>query len=335
MYRHPFRHRPFNEEPGSRDPGCRLYGCVGTALNRRTLLAGFGAAIALPATRAIASHAPATYKLGALEVTVVSDGVLNVPLSFSLPETPLPEAAALFRAHGLPEAGSPSQTNVVFVKSGNERILIDAGSGPNFQQTAGKLQENLEAAGVAPDSITKVVFTHGHPDHLWGALDDFDDAPRFPNARYIISAAEWDFWTDPDTPSRLPDALKGMALGSSRILKAIEDKLERRKNGETLAPGLAYLATPGHTPGHMAVVIEDGGQRLIVGGDVLANTAISFARPDWRIGADFDRDQGIATRRRLLDQLASDRTPLIGFHLAWPGYGAVERSGTAYRFVPL
>ena len=85
----------------------------------------------------------------------------------------------------------------------------------------------------------------------------------------------------------------------------------------------------------MSVLIEDGGQRLIVGGDVLTNTAISFARPDWRIGADLDRDQGIATRQRLLDQLTTDRIPLIGFHLAWPGYGAVERAGTAYRFTPL
>jgi glyoxylase-like metal-dependent hydrolase (beta-lactamase superfamily II) len=85
----------------------------------------------------------------------------------------------------------------------------------------------------------------------------------------------------------------------------------------------------------MAVLVENDGRRLIVGGDVLTNTAISFARPDWRIGADFDRDQGINTRKRLLDQLATDRIPLVGFHLAWPGYGAVERNGPAYRFTLL
>jgi glyoxylase-like metal-dependent hydrolase (beta-lactamase superfamily II) len=303
--------------------------------HRRAVLAGMGATLALPCWHAGAANAPVTHKIGAIEVTIVSDGVLNVPLSFSLPDTPLSEAAALFRAHGLPEDGAPSQTNVVLVRTGNENILIDAGSGPSFQPTAGKLQENLEAAGIAPDSITKVVFTHGHADHLWGSINDFGDGDRFPNARYVISAAEWDFWTDPDTALRVPDALKGMALGSSRILKAIEAKTERRKDGETIAPGLTYLATPGHTPGHMAVVIEDGGKQLIVGGDVLANTAISFARPEWRIGADFDRDQGMNTRKRLLDQLATDRIALIGFHLAWPGYGAVERKGPAYRFIPL
>ena len=111
-------------------------------------------------------------------------------------------------------SGAPAQTNAVLVKTGNERVLIDAGSGPNFQPTAGKLQENLEAAGIAPEQITKVVFTHAHADHLWGAIDDFGDGDRFPNASYVISAAEWDFWTRSATPRRkCRTALKGMALG--------------------------------------------------------------------------------------------------------------------------
>lgn len=304
-------------------------------MHRRAVLAGLGAAVAFPLARVDAAIAPAMHKVGAIEISILSDGVLNVPLSFTLPETPRADAAALFKAHGLPETGAPAQTNVVLIKTGNERILVDAGSGPGFQPTAGKLQENLEAASIAPDSITKIVFTHGHADHLWGAIDDFGDNPRFPNASYVISATEWDFWTDPNTLSRVPDALKGMAAGTARVLKKIEAKIERRSGGATVAPGLSYLATPGHTPGHMSIGVQDGGQRLIIGGDVLLNTAVSFARPDWRVGSDFDRDQGIATRKRLLDQLAGERIPLIGFHLAWPGYGAVERSDAAYRFVPL
>jgi glyoxylase-like metal-dependent hydrolase (beta-lactamase superfamily II) len=306
--------------------------------HRRAVLAGLSAALVtpgLPAGPARAAIPPFRGQLGSFEISVISDGTLSAPLSFMLPDTPATEAAKLFAAHGMPPDGLPPQTNVTLVNTGGELVLIDAGSGPKFQPTAGKLSENLESAGIDPKKISKVVFTHGHADHLWGAIDDFDDAERFPNARYVISGAEWDFWTHPDTPSRVPDWLKGMAVASARILKQIEKKIERRGAGDTVAPGMIYVGTPGHTPGHMAVGVENGGQRLLIAGDVFNNNAVSFAKPEWRVGGDFDRDQGITTRKQLLDQLATDRIPLIGFHLSWPGYGMVERRGTAYLFVPV
>ncbi len=304
--------------------------------HRRSVLKGLGAALLVPyAPLAHAATAPVPHKVGGIEVMVVSDGVLNVPLSFTLPEATPAEAAALFKAHGLPEQGAPAQTNAVLVRTGKEIVLIDAGSGPNFQPTAGKLQENLEAAGIAPEQITKVVFTHAHADHLWGAIDDFGDGDRFPNASYVIAAPEWDFWRDPQAAEKMPDWLKGMAIGTARVLSKIEGKTERRKAGDTVAPGLSYVASPGHTPGHMSVLVADGGQSLMIGGDVLTHTAISFAQPAWRIGSDFDRDRAVLTRKALLDQLAGDKTPLVGFHLAWPGLGVVERAGPAYRFIPL
>lgn len=314
---------------------------IGTAMrnapHRRDVLAGIGAAALAPALPMPVRAATPPYRgrLGTFEISVISDGTLSAPLSFMLPDTPPEEAAKLFAAHGMPPSGPTPQTNVTLVNTGSEMVLIDAGSGPKFQPTAGKLSENLEAARIDPKSITKVVFTHAHADHLWGAIDDFDDAERFPNAKYVIASAEWDFWTNPDTVARAPDWLRGMAMGSARILKAIEKKIERRKAGDTIAPGMVYVGTPGHTPGHMAIGIENAGQQLIVGGDVFNNNAVSFAKPEWRVGADFDRDQGIATRKQLLDQLATDRIPLIGFHLAWPGFGMVERRGPAYRFVPV
>ena len=207
-------------------------------MDRRAFLGGLGAVTIAPYARA--ATAPVPHKVGAVEVMVVSDGVLNVPLSFTLPENTSAEAAALFKANNLPEQIQPAQTNPVLIRTGNEFVLIDAGSGPNFQPTAGKLQENLEAAGIAPEKITKVIFTHAHADHLWGAIDDFGDGDRFPNASYVIAAQEWDFWRDPATADKMPDWLKGMALGTARTLAKIENKIERRKAGDTVAPG--YLA---------------------------------------------------------------------------------------------
>jgi len=306
------------------------------AIGRRQLLAAAGAAIAAPllsAPSGFAATPPHRRKVGAFDLTIISDGTLNVPLSFALPETPAAEAAALFAEHGLPASGPPPQTNVSLIRTGNEVVLIDAGSGAHFQPTAGKLAENMEAAGIDPGTITKVVFTHAHADHLWGALDDFDDE-RFPKASYIIAAPEWDFWTDSNTANKVPDWLKGMARGSARILKRLEGRIERRKPGESVAPGLTYINTVGHTPGHMAVLVGSERQSLMIVGDVLGNAAVSFVRPEWRLGSDHDRDIGVVTRQRVLDQLATDRIPLVGFHLAWPGYGRVERRGAAYRFVP-
>jgi glyoxylase-like metal-dependent hydrolase (beta-lactamase superfamily II) len=300
--------------------------------HRRSVLAGLGAALA---SRSRASFAGFQRNVGAIELRVISDGALNVPLSFALPEIAREEAAAFLAARGLPPAGSPIPTNVTLVRSGNELILVDAGSGANFQPTAGRLAENLEAEGVEPARVTKVIFTHGHADHLWGAIDDLDDAERFANASYVMSAAEWDFWTDPQTASRVPDWLKGMALAGARILKRLEPRVERRRHGEAVAPGLTYVETAGHTPGHMSVMVEDGRERLLIGGDALSHSAVSFAQPGWRWGSDYDSDRAVVTRRRLLDRLASERIPLIGFHLPSPGHGMVEQSATGYRFVPL
>src|SRR5262249_29710812 len=159
--------------------------------------------------------------------------------------------------------------------------------------TSGKLGDNLTAASIDPASVTKVVFTHGHPDHLWGVIDELDE-PRFPNATYVIGAAEWDFWTDPRTPGTLPEAFQGMAHASARTLKRIEGKIERRRSGEAVAAGLTYIDTAGHTAGHMAVLVESGGERLMIVGDVLGHPAVSFARPEWRLGSDHDRDAGVA-----------------------------------------
>jgi glyoxylase-like metal-dependent hydrolase (beta-lactamase superfamily II) len=304
---------------------------------RRAVLGG-GAALALapglPAP-ARAVSAPVKVEVGAVELWVVSDGTLSVPRAFVLPQTPPAEVEALYRADGIEApAQIVSQTNVVLVRSAGALVLIDAGSGPNFQPTAGKLGENLEAAGVDLEKVTKVIFTHAHADHLWGALDDFEDGERFPNASYVIAPQEWDFWTDPDTAARVPDWLKGMARGSARVLRKLEGKVERLGAGEPLAPGLTYMATPGHTPGHMSVMVESGRERLLVGGDVLNSPLVSFRRPDWPFGSDLDREAAARTRARLLDELASERIPLLGFHLPWPGLGRVARDGTAYRFEP-
>lgn len=303
--------------------------------DRRKVVAGMAAllASAWPAKRTAATPV-APLRVGDATVETASDGTLRSSLAFMLPRVPRAEVDAAFRAEGQPAEASPIPTNASLVRVGGEVILIDAGSGSSFQPTAGKLGENLEGRDVPREAVTRVVFTHAHPDHLWGAVDDFDDSECFPNARYVVPAAEWDFWTCDDVETLVPDWLKGFAVGSRRILRRLEAKVERRKPGETVAPGLTYVATPGHTPGHSSVLVEAGREQVLIGGDALSHAVVSFRRPAWAFGSDLDRDLAIRTRLTLLDRLANERVTLVGFHLPGSGIGRVERSGDAYRFVP-
>jgi glyoxylase-like metal-dependent hydrolase (beta-lactamase superfamily II) len=303
--------------------------------DRRTVLAGAAALItsALPVGWAAASPL-APLKVGDATVETASDGTLSSSLAFMLPNVPRAEVDAAFKVEGLPAEASPIPTNASLVRVGGEVILIDAGSGSSFQPTAGKLGNTLESRDIAREAVTRIVFTHAHPDHLWGAIDNFDESERFPNARYIVPAAEWDFWIRDDVETLVPDWLKGFAVGSRRTLRRLEGKVERRKPGEAVAPGLSYVATPGHTPGHASVLVEAGREQVLIGGDALSHAVVSFRRPAWAFGSDLDRDLAIRTRLALLDRLANERVTLVGFHLPGAGVGRVEKSGDAYRFVP-
>ena len=143
---------------------------------------------------------------------------------------------------------------------------------PNFQPTAGKLAENLEAAGIDPAKITKVVFTHGHADHLWGAIDDFDDSERFPNASYVISADRMGFLDAiPTRRSRVPDWLKGMARGSARILKRSKARSNAARAATRSRRASAMSQPPGTRPATCRSWWKAAGERLLIGGDVLTH----------------------------------------------------------------
>jgi glyoxylase-like metal-dependent hydrolase (beta-lactamase superfamily II) len=201
--------------------------------------------------------------------------------------------------------------------------------------TAGKLAENMETAGFDRKAVTKIVFTHAHPDHLWGTLDDFDNEPMFPNASYVISAAELNFWLAQDAISRLPEDRQNFAAGARRNLERIKDKLQTIEPGREIAPGMRVLDTSGHTAGHICVELSSGRDSMVVLGDALTHPIISFAHPDWMPAADHhDPQRAAAVRKTLLDKLANDRQRIIGFHLPFPGIGFAERSGSVYRFVP-
>lgn len=301
------------------------------SLSRRAFLAATAAGLAARALPALA--ALATFKHGGFEVTVVSDGHLVLPVDFLAPDAPPAERAELLKASDETGEEYNSPTNVTLIRSGDDLILVDMGSGDRFMPSAGRLWDNLKNAGIDKATITKVIFTHGHPDHLWGAVDELDDLVT-PDASFYVAAAEWDFWTGENATRGLPAERAGFVTGARRNYAAIKERVSMVKPGHEIVTGLRVLSTPGHTQGHVSLELA-GGDGLIVGGDVLTHPLISFRHPEWRPAADHVPDEAAATRRKLLDRLAAGRAKLIGFHLPYPGVGVVERKDNAYRFVAI
>lgn len=155
----------------------------------------------------------------------------------------------------------------------------------------------------------------------------------FPNATYFVSAAEWQFWMDPNYRTTMPDALHEFARGSRRDLSALKDRVTLVKPGDDIVTGIRVLDTPGHTPGHISLILA-GDTGLIITGDAVTNPIVSFENPGWKFGFDMQHDVAIKNRKALLDRAATDRIKLLGFHWTDPGVGYAERRGNAYRFVP-
>ncbi len=296
-------------------------------ITRRTFIAG----AALAALPAVTREATAL-SVGDKSILTVSDGKMVLPMSLILPDVPKADSGQLLTTHGLPVDQVEHECNLTLLRDGERTILFDAGSGSNFIPTAGALVETLSAAGIEPDAVTDVIFTHAHPDHLWGILDDFDEI-AFPNAQLHIGRAEWNFWRSDDAIEKVGEARQSFAVGAKNRFAAMKDRVQLFDAGSEVLPDVEAVDTSGHTPGHMSFAVHSRGDYVMVIGDAIINHVISFSRPDWPFGSDQDPQKGIATRTALLERLADDKAQIIGFHLPNGGLGRVERAEQAFRFV--
>jgi glyoxylase-like metal-dependent hydrolase (beta-lactamase superfamily II) len=271
---------------------------------------------------------------GEFEVTIVSDGYITVPIDIVAPEGSAEERNDILMRTGNLKAGLvESKTNIPIIRNANDLIIIDIGSGDKYQPSDGRLSENLDASGIDAGAITKVVFTHAHPDHVWGTLAESGKL-RFPNATYYVGAAEWNFWMDPDYRNNMPSVLHEFAEGAQRDLGAIRDRVVMLKPGDDIVTGLRALDTAGHTPGHLSLEMA-GGEGLIISADAATNEVASFRHPKSLFGYDTIPDLAISNRARLIERAATDRIKLLGYHWTYPGVGFAERKGNGYRYIPV
>ncbi|PTD25610.1 MBL fold metallo-hydrolase [Sphingomonas fennica] len=281
---------------------------------------------------------PSRYALqvGEIDVLVVSDGVLPLPTATMSTNVDPDVRAAWFRDMFLGPDAFDWALNVLVVRSGDQTILVDAGLGGQFSgfPRAGQFPRRLAAAGIDLASITDVVITHMHMDHIGGLLVDEVKNRLRPDVRIHVSATEVDFWGSPDfaltaMPTPVPDVLRSTA---QQFMKEYGGKLRIFEEEYEVAPGVLAWRTGGHTPGHSVVRVTSGGERLTFAGDAIF--PVGFDHPDWHNGFEHDPEESVRVRLRLLQEAAATGELLVATHLSFPSVGRVAIDGDAFRWVP-
>ena len=283
------------------------------------------------------------FKVGVFQCVAVSDGTHTYapptfppPAIFLFTNAPRERLEETLREHNLYPgqwAEWVSPYICLAVNTGEHQVLVDTGAG-DLAPSTGKLLQNLQAAGIAPEDIDTVIITHGHPDHIGGNTDS-EGRSTFPNARYIMWKDEWDFWTSGQAEAKLDEHVREVLLKFARKnLPPIQDQLELVALETEIVSGIRALAAPGHTPGHMALAISSRGEQLLCISDVVLHP-IHLEQPEWHAAVDFAPEQVVATRRRILTMAAAEETLVLAFHLPFPGLGHVGESGDAWQWQPI
>ncbi len=293
-----------------------------TTLSRRAMLAGLACA---PMARAANAAAPmmgasaATHRritLGGFEITTLLAGTARREDPHSIFGLDVDDATFRQVAQDalLPVDAAEFFFTPTLVNTGEALVLFDTGLDPVGLTAA------MAGAGYSADQVDTVVITHMHGDHIGGLTSD--DGPTFANARYVTGGQEYDYWAGADN------------AGFDTHMRPLAERTTMIAPDEEAAPGITAVEAFGHTPGHMAYRVESEGRSLLIAADFANHPVFSLAHPDWEVKFDMDKSAAAATRRSLLDMLAAERMPFIGYHMPFPALGYVEKAEDGYAYVP-
>lgn len=289
-----------------------------------------------------------THQVGDAEVTLILEGSGPFPVELNVSE-------AIWRP-AVPEADADGMVTMssggAFIRIGNASIVVDPGLDDpgtpaarvtetvfaGWQFTRG-FQAGLAEMGVQNEAVTHVVITHAHFDHCLGVAVERDGVmvPRFPNARYVLDRADWDYHFTPEGEQRplAPSPFAAVNQIMRDRLQAVMDAgLVDLVDGEVeVVPGVTTIPTPGETPGHRAVRIESTGAICWLLGDIV-HYAVEFEHPDWLLPVRRDAEAMLASRQRVLPRIVAENALVNWSHAPFPGWGRIVRAGDGYRWVP-
>jgi glyoxylase-like metal-dependent hydrolase (beta-lactamase superfamily II) len=257
-----------------------------------------------------------TIRIGNVEILSLSDTEGNFPVANFFPAVPA-ASWRRYRRHLGADGNLHPNIGCFAVRSSGRTIMVDTGYGPGV---SGKLFEDMRAKGVRPEEVTRVAFTHLHPDHVgWNMITEGGRArPAFPNARYLIPTADFDFFTSPEGLNNFPyikdQVVPLVGLGLIDFLQPETD----------ITPELRVWSTPGHTPGHISILINSAGEKGVILGDV-AHSPVQAHETDWNCGFDLNQDRARATRHAVLDRIEQEGLTVAAGHFPYPSFGKLVR----------
>ena len=279
------------------------------------------------------------FKLGDFEVATIMDSkVIRTGLTPSFGgEAAAAEVKALAAVNRIDADRYEHPFTPTLVNTGKELVLFDSGNGTlsaEYEQLKGRLPPGnlvarLAQAGYKPEDVDVIIITHGHPDHIGGLTKG--GQPVFPSARYVFGAVDFDFWKKGEN---VREARKFNRELYVKICLPVADRATFIKPGDEVVPGIRAVEAYGHSPGLLAFHIESEGKRLLNWADTCNHYVVAIQRPDLHLDVDDEKDKAVATRKRILDMVASERLMVAGFHMPFPGLGWIEKTGVAYRWVP-
>jgi glyoxylase-like metal-dependent hydrolase (beta-lactamase superfamily II) len=253
-------------------------------------------------------------RVGDLVISAISDGTFIAGPDY-FGASSVDGHRDLFDRHG--QAWLP--IGCFLIRSGSRLVLVDAGMGPartpDRNLVGGQLPVGLRALGVGPGDITDVVCTHLHMDHV-GWLFDLERRPIFPHASIWLGAGDWRHFIELENPPIHEFIRQGLRA------HADDERMRLLDRDTSVAPGITAIQTPGHTPGHLCVVVSSGAERALLLGDAIT-CPVQLDEPTWHSIGDVDPDLADRTRERLWRELEGDDITGVGAHFPELRFGRV------------